>query len=207
MGEYKEWAVVECDGFKLEVPKGRTLWRNLTVMGLIEPFMTKFILSVLDSDMVFVDVGAQYGYYTFLAAARCKKVIAFEPDDSLSWSTKHLLRNVQLNDADNVVVERLAVGSDTIQREYDADVVTLDDYLDGEHVDCIKIDVEGAEMDVLLGAKETIMECRPYLGVEVHNLLPDFGYSKDDISIFLDDMGYNVSRSGMWWTARPRGKE
>lgn len=59
--------------------------------------------------------------------------------------------------------------------------------------DLVKIDVEGLEMDVLLGMKETIRKSRPNLFIEVHGADVQ---SKDDnarqVVKFLLDAGYSV---------------
>jgi len=59
--------------------------------------------------------------------------------------------------------------------------------------DLVKIDVEGLEMDVLLGMKETIRKCHPSLFIEVHGADEE---SKDDnakqVVTFLLDAEYSV---------------
>ena len=59
--------------------------------------------------------------------------------------------------------------------------------------DLVKIDVEGLEMDVLLGMKETIRKCHPNLFIEVHGADEQ---SKDDnakqVVTFLLDAEYSV---------------
>lgn len=58
-----------------------------------------------------------------------------------------------------------------------AQIVTLDDYV-REHnlpsVDFIKMDVEGAELDVLRGAAITIAKCKPILALSAYHKLDDF---------------------------------
>ena len=67
---------------------------------------------------------------------------------------------------------------------------TLDSY-NFEHVDCIKIDVEGSELLVMQGAKDTIERCRPSVQVEIVpkqcNL---FGYDPQDLYDFFAKLDY-----------------
>ena len=52
--------------------------------------------------------------------------------------------------------------------------VDLDSYLGGQRADYIKLDVEGAEMEVLQGAAETIRKHRPQLAVSIYHSPQDF---------------------------------
>ncbi|WP_457572977.1 FkbM family methyltransferase [Desulfolithobacter sp.] len=52
--------------------------------------------------------------------------------------------------------------------------VGLDGYLQGEHIDYIKLDVEGVEKEVLLGAADTIQRHRPQLAVSIYHSPDDF---------------------------------
>jgi hypothetical protein len=59
-------------------------------------------------------------------------------------------------------------------------------------VSAIKIDVEGAELDVLLGAERTLARCMPLLIVECDRHLTSTERMKDTFS-FLSDLGYSGS--------------
>ncbi len=139
------------------------------------------------------------------------RIVAFEP----LHSTANLLRrNLKLNHIDNVEVIEKALsdrnGPATFylyegnemnsllptHMSFDRDneeshgntiveTVRLDDY--NFSPDLVKIDVEGAELDVLKGMKETIRRTRPILLVEVHvkaleeqieSFLPDYSWKK-----------------------------
>jgi FkbM family methyltransferase len=135
-----------------------------------------FILKQLENGGVFVDVGANIGGYSVRCAKKAR-VWAIEPHPR---NFQLLELNVRLNHLqNNVRALRVAVasslgkaelfisnyhgrhslickdGGDTIKRRtIEVDVVPLDLLLaDEDHIDVIKIDVEGAEPLVLKGAR------------------------------------------------------
>lgn len=137
-----------------------------------------FVLHVLQEGDLFVDVGANVGAYSILAASLPRtRCIAFEP---ASDTYQLLLENVQLNDyASRITTHRIAIGNedgetlltatlDTVNHvagATDAGVAQesvplrrLDTVLAGERPAVIKIDVEGYETRVIEGATETLRD-------------------------------------------------
>jgi len=135
-----------------------------------------FIVNVLKLGDVFVDVGANIGYYTILASKRVGasgKVFAVEP---IPQTAKVLKFNIKLNGLKNVTIidkagwnsyGRLKMkilfgefGCASFFRngvEVEVDATPLDDVL--AHVPkikLIKVDVEGAEYEVLQGLNQTL---------------------------------------------------
>ena len=159
-------------GAKLIVRRGMTGATGNIYCGLHEFYDMGFALHFLRPGDLFVDVGANVGSYTVLAAAVCgAEVIAVEPDpSSLAWLKRNALAN-RVEDrvecveaavgADNAVV-RLTVGRDTMNRvgqgEPSREVVqrTLDEIIDGRAPALLKLDVEGYEAQVIAGARQTI---------------------------------------------------
>jgi len=83
----------------------------LYVCGSFEPNEFAFLERVLKPGMVFVDVGANDGYYTLFAARRVGtsgRVVAAEPS---SRERAHLQRNLGRNGLDNVTVVPAAIGA------------------------------------------------------------------------------------------------
>ena len=126
------------------------------------------------------DIGANVGAYTILFGlwADAGQVVAFEPSPD---ARAGLERHVALNGlASRIRVEPLAVCHRTGTASFHADAfsganalvsassasraiitvrtTSLDEYCDahGVHPDVVKIDVEGAELDVLRGARRTL---------------------------------------------------
>jgi hypothetical protein len=93
---------------------------------------------------------------------------------------------------------------------YDTEVITLDS-LELPRLDVLKLDIEGAECDALLGARETLVRCRPrLLLVEViEENLARFGRTGDDLASLLESFDYSHEQVGgpyeaPMWTCRPR---
>jgi len=146
----------------------------------LERYETRLFRKLVTRGMTVVDIGANVGYYTLLAARLVGdkgKVFAFEPEPE---NYALLVRNIELNGYRNVIPVRKAISSQTgkadlfLNRETGAhgflpdregvigimpvETVSLDKYFKGiEHpIDIIKIDVEGAELEVLLGMQNII---------------------------------------------------
>src|ERR1700754_462332 len=150
--------------------------------GELERGTRLLIERLLGPGDVFIDVGANVGLHT-MAAARAMRdvgtIVSFEPFERTAM---HLSRAVAINGHQGVVrVVQAAASNSSGQRELylgptsghhslhkfedDAspgrsvtiDVTTLDESLDDVGaVDLLKIDVEGAELEVLAGARAVI---------------------------------------------------
>lgn len=135
------------------------------------------VLHALRPGDLFIDIGANIGSYTILAAGVCgASVIAVEP---VPCTFNHLLDNIRLNNLESLVVTKcIAIGAhsgtlrfsealDTLNHVLSGDennssdaisvtVDTLDAVLAGRDPTIIKIDVEGYESEVFKGATETL---------------------------------------------------
>lgn len=154
-----------------------------------------------------LDVGAHVGYYTLLSAVLAGpsgRVHAFEPNPK---NADFLRRHVRINRLDTVRVEQAAVSDHEGTARFDfgtgsgtghlADrgalevrTLRLDDYC-AQHAlapAAIKIDVEGAEMSVLQGARETLARHRPVIFLSTHG--PEVHRAS---LAFLRELGYRVS--------------
>jgi len=153
--------------------------------------------------MVFLDVGAAWGYYTLLAAKRVRNVISFKPK---AGERAVLLENIERNELKNVTIiekplfSRVARGfmrKDRLRLHPDGDYVTVT--LDSLCLspDAIKIDTEGAELDILMGAEETLRTYKPILVVEIHeHKIKIFNHRWTQVPAFLRNLGYTVTHLG-----------
>ena len=128
-----------------------------------------------------VDVGANIGNHSLYLAAMGVAVVGFEPDPVLASCAA---LSARLNDFPHMEVLNEALGSERTTARLVAPepgnagmtslkvgrgnipVTPLDDFKMAPV--CIKIDVEGMELKVLHGARETIAKHRPLLYVEAH---------------------------------------
>jgi FkbM family methyltransferase len=164
-------------------PSDEIMAPQLVVYRQWEPDLSSFILNSVTSDTVFVDIGANFGYFTCLAASKigtqgAGKVISIEPNPAMQ---RLLRKNTRINwSLGAVEIHNCAVTERTGFVEFvvpsgraaNASVAntpaahddgrfivpsqTLDELLQGLTVDLIKVDVEGFETAVLRGASNTL---------------------------------------------------
>jgi len=182
-----------------------------------EPIL-KDILSNINPNSNFFDIGANIGIYTCFVSSKLKSgsVHAFEPDQN---NLNRLRENLNINKfttpvhtydyalSDETGLQELFLegsgapgeGSHSIvsnmNRSRGVEIQTHEgDELVGHDLpapDYMKIDVEGAEYNVLRGLSDTIQRERPIIYCEVHEeLLQDQGYSTDQLIEYLHGFGY-----------------
>jgi FkbM family methyltransferase len=136
------------------------------------------------AEEVFVDCGAFDGdsVRDFLKRRRgvCGKIVALEPDPLNCGRLRAFLPSLPTNVAEKITVLQNAVGrrretdrfnatgtagSSVGAGEYEVEVVPLDEALANERPTYIKMDIEGAEPDAILGASRTIAESAPVLAI------------------------------------------
>lgn len=179
---------------------GRTLDHDNLEMRFVREHLLKPGMTVLE-------VGGHHGHDTIPLsrwAGEAGRVITVEP---LPETVAIIRENVRLNDLRNVEIVAAALGAESgaarLKRTSNGsiatgdsgapvDVLTVDDLCERRGVwpDLIKLDVEGFEVDVLLGAKKALAR-RPVLQVEIHpHALPKFGRTAQDFWNALDLTGY-----------------
>jgi FkbM family methyltransferase len=157
--------------------------------------------SLLGERGVFYDVGANSGYVALEVAARVPgaRVVAFEPQPGLA---RNVAVSAALNGLDDVSVYAAMLGSSdgsgTIflapnsihasavarhpgSRAIACPSASIDALVGSGDLpppDVMKIDVEGAEMDVLAGAERTIRSRRPAIVFEADENLARFGHTR-----------------------------
>jgi FkbM family methyltransferase len=153
--------------------------REVCLTGYYEPPVSRVMQRLAPRGGTVVDAGANWGYFSLLAASAVGDrgtVIALEPDPR---HLARLERNVEINGFTNVSALQVAAGSndgrvtlagydddadnrgtsritDTVSAHpFDVSCTTIDRLTASRaRVDAVKIDVEGAELDVLTGMRD-----------------------------------------------------
>ncbi len=149
----KDWRMIE-------------ITRDYTMKKIWEPETTKIVKEHVKKAQTVIDIGASVGYFSLLFArlvGEKGRVFAFEPTDG---NFKYLLHNIKKNGYKNIKAHQLAawdksemvyVMPHSSTRKW-ATGVALDDFLELRgirQVDFIKIDVDGADLNVLRGLIRT----------------------------------------------------
>jgi len=203
------------------------------------------ILNNISVGGTFIDIGANIGYFSLLASKLVGakgRIIAFEPNP---LTINRLKKNMELNYSGNIELIEVALSNKegevqlfrpkdethglTSMRNhgwqntecYNVQTKLLDDILPPKisSIDLIKIDVEGAELLVFEGAKNTIIKFKPKIILELNEkAAKNFGYDILEVvrlilsynpnyrlkfieehssrSITLEDLLYNSIRNG-----------
>lgn len=176
-------------GLRFVVGPGDPLYAS----GTNELAVQEALRQVLKPGATFLDIGANVGFFTVIAArlvGPAGRVTAFEP---VAANARLVRRNVRINRLGNVVVREAAVAASTGEAELvlaryaggaalaavgappDATrrIRVPTTTIDAEVArgscpppDAAKIDVEGAEYEVLLGMEQTLRDHRPVLLLE-----------------------------------------
>lgn len=225
---YSKWAgvrTISVDPYEVKVYTD-----NASCIGAFRNFQSnekivaETILRHINPTDVFFDVGANVGIYSCLAAEAIDsgEVVSFEPYPP---NIRELKRNLNLNES-RAVIKKIALGDDSgevgftpptesqgayggaaviqhSQPEYTVQQSTVDHLVSEAEIptpDILKIDVEGAEMDVLQGMSNTLSEdrcglivCEVHQPMEQRSSIEDFNGSKEDVIRFLESNGYSVS--------------
>ena len=212
--------IVHVNGYKLAViPGDLGISSELMMFKTHEPLTTKLLSQELKKGMTCLDVGGNIGYYTLFeskSVGKDGKVIAIEPSPP---NFQHLKKNLEIQDSENVDAYNFAAGdidgnvnflvyeesngSFTIP---DGETTNLpgelikvkakrmDTFLDElniNHVDFVRMDVEGYESHIIDGMDKIIKKSKPMFQIEVHVTLLGIEGTKKFLKKF-QDYGYEA---------------
>jgi FkbM family methyltransferase len=180
--------LVELDAFKIYVyPPDSPTARSIIDGHTYEPHVTAAIERLVKPGMVFVDIGANLGYLSLVAArvvGERGKVICFEPNQE---NCKLIYLSAKLNGFENIEIYPFALADENKAVIYDdmegngiisafdsnlestplrsiVRALTLDSALrDEDSIDVLKMDIEGAEYMVMRGAAGVLKRHRPVI--------------------------------------------
>jgi len=204
-------------GGRVKMAFSEEIARLLLLHGAYEASEIATVVALAKPGSTTIDVGANVGMYTVALATRigaAGKVLAFEP---VPQTSRRLRANIALNGLANVEVFEAAAGEcpgfadlqlandsayasiagvkqgRAIGKRLSVRVTPLDEVWNGHQrpvVSFCKIDVEGAELSVLEGAKEMLAECRPALLLEA-----DPGPELEALASWLNPRNYREQQS------------
>jgi FkbM family methyltransferase len=204
----------------------RSLAPHLLQFRSWEPHLTRFFENELRPRDTFIDVGANVGYFTVLAAARVQRVVAFEP---AVRAHRYCTANIALNGLTNVELLPCGLwekdaslplsgerdGINSVVGDVDGwshetiRVVALDSLVrSGElalsRLDFVKLDIEGAELEALAGMRETLARFRPTIVMEVNRpMLALFRRTATDVWEFFAGQSYHLRVFEHWQPRDP----
>jgi FkbM family methyltransferase len=203
----------------LVMPNDPGISLELSVYGIHEPITTEMISRKLKKGMVCVDIGANIGYYALLESKSVGsdgKVIAIEPSpNTFNYLEKNLKFRHQskyetynfacsdfnttsyflINQKSNI--SKIVEESDKVVDGTKKILVTtkkLDSILlkNENKIDFLRMDIEGNELKVILGAKNIIKKFKPIIQTEIHSQI--LGTNKTKILLeFFRDEDYEIT--------------
>ncbi|MCU0317341.1 MAG: FkbM family methyltransferase [Fimbriimonadaceae bacterium] len=196
--------------------------RSTFIKGRYEAVRCQILSDLILPGMIVWDVGAHCGYTVLLACRRVGdrgKVFAFEPNPENLW---YLRSHIEWNGISNATVFPCALAGEVGEatfvlrgsgtgslghidggREISVIVRTVDEIVStGEAVgpDFIKMDVEGAELDLLRGAIGALVTRPVRLLIATHS-----AQLHEQCRAFLAAQGYEVLEAGRTEEARRNG--
>jgi len=193
---------------------------NIFFMGYYENTLIKIIKRIMKPGCIALDIGAHAGSHTLIMADKVGElghIFAFEPN---SINTKYIVENLDINNFKNVTIIQQALSNFTgnstlytppsdkflyncsLEKNWSKELIVetcvkvtqLDIFIEENHiekVDFIKIDTEGSDWNVILGAKKTIERFRPYIAFEFDKKIYNGDTKKvEELIIFFKNLNY-----------------
>jgi FkbM family methyltransferase len=216
----EKWQLVQMPDFQMyATPEDRSIGLGIVVNRKYEPEITRIFEQNLLLGMGVLDIGANIGYFSLLAAKLVGPsgfVQAWEPSAD---NVKVVFANSLLNHFDNIeVIQAAATDKNQVFRYFrnstngnvaDLEQALPEDMLGAEtvmglriddfvpanvQIGLIKIDVEGHEYKAMLGARNTLARCKPVIVTEFspHNLPGRSGVGGREYLELFTDLGYEI---------------
>lgn len=202
-------------------PKDPSSLLGMPLRGDFEPDCTHIITKLIRAGDIVFDVGANFGWYSCHLAqlvGETGKVHIFEPTNVIedlkrNLSLNNYLKRCELNEAALgekyrseilYIPHKLGTAFASLREhsdygasdEINVSVVRLDDYVSSmkiEKVDFIKIDAEGAEYQVLKGARNVLKNYSPVIMMELQDIHTKyFNYSPEEVINYIKDLDYHL---------------
>ncbi len=209
--------VIDFHGKKLMCyPDSPSTGAALYFNGLADFWEMKFLLAYLRPGDSFLDIGANAGVYSILAAAcvgNDGSIDSFEPMEDMAGRIED---QAKLNGLSNLHVHRLVVGEHNgpvefgfstnnaerhIRRAVESigcgirlQSVRLDDFQPEKRYAMGKMDIEGAEPMALRGCAERLRQSSPPVWLlEIAGYSTCYGIATEEVISFLSEAGYRCA--------------
>jgi len=194
-------------------------------LGVYEKETTQWLENQIQTDTIFFDIGANAGYFSLLGSriAKCGKVISFEP---VPTNIETIKSHISENKINNIIIEPIVISDKACLVEFSiektnanshiSDVkiehavsnplntinvqsVTLDEFSLEKKItpNVVKMDVEGAEVKVLMGAANLLKSGNAVWIISTHstslyedckNIMQSYGYRIDSLHGFHHEL-------------------
>ena len=188
--------------------------------GTIEENACYFLQKAVSEGAVCYDIGANIGYHTLIMARSANNGGVVYSFEAIPEVCEVLTNNAKINNLHNVVVVNKVVwresGTLTLIRSIDidqaavstktkksnplremiiCDATTVDDFVAAGNrpPSFLKIDVEGAEVNVLAGAADTLTSYHPMILCETHGVIPAQGVYETLVNLNYELFCVNVN--------------
>ncbi len=229
---YRDAELRYAPGVYMHLVPGDVISDCIAFTGVYEPVVTKRVVQLAKAGGLFIDVGANLGYFALLWAAANpdNTCIAFEPSPR---NVELLQRNIQRNGYESrIQVIAKAAGSSAGRLQFhpgpkdqtgwggftttggglEVDVVRVDEVVPaGSHVALLKVDIEGADAWALMGC-ERLLKARAVDEILFEQNKPRIralGIPENAAQDFLKSVGYQLRPMGLpsselvEWSAAP----
>jgi len=169
-----------------------------------------FLPGLLSRDSVVADLGANYGEFShqIIHDFGCQ-VVAAEPvttlREGIALSPKLTLLPVALGGHNETVTMNLysarcasilgAIGASEQKAEENVKMVTLEEFcrLAEKPIDLLKVDIEGAEIDLFNNSSDSLLRSFKQITVEFHDFIyPEIGRAVENIKTRMGNLGFWV---------------
>ena len=210
------------NGIRFRCDSRDVIQQYIFYFGIWEPHITSFIKKRLKRRDIFIDIGANIGYYSLMASKYCDSIVAIEASPKICAMLKD---NITRNEADNVRTVNVAISEkigeakiyqgppkniggttimSTIAHANDmkleatvrtaplVNVLTADEMANAR---LVKIDVEGSEYPIIKNILKNVDKFRTDVEI-ILELSPEgctqFGVTLEDVLRDFSDSGFRA---------------
>ena len=221
------------EGFYMILTPSEHIQQQLFWYGYYEKTLGDLVKKILKPEDVFLDIGANIGYFSLLAANKepTSKIFSFEP---VKNPFEQMEKNISVNNIRNITTVNVAISDTNEEKELfisasdnsgmssfqppenfsgkkeRVKVVSIDSWFKTaglSRIDLVKLDIEGSELAALKGMQEVLQNFKPVVIAEINpETLGLFNLKPVDICEYLtklDFNGYLISERGKLEQVKP----